>query len=166
MDKTPNLTPIICASKTNGRNLVKGSVFVFESPVYPGTTEEVCIPIIEEVSGLTFGEDFKVGYSPERINPGDRVNTLTKIIKVVSGSDEEALRVISDLYGSIIEAGVFEAESIRVAEAAKVIENSQRDINIAFRSELSMVFNKLGNKTKGVVEAAGSRWTFLPFTPG
>jgi len=166
MDKTPNLTPIISASKTIGRNLVKGSVIVFESTVYPGTTEEVCIPIIEEVSGLTFGEDFKVGYSPERINPGDRVNTLTKIIKVVSGSDEEALRVISDLYGSIIEAGVFEAESIRVAEAAKVIENSQRDINIAFMNELSMVFNKMGINTKAVLEAAGTKWNFLPFTPG
>src|SRR5699024_7927273 len=166
MDKTPNLTPIISASKTIGRNLVKGSVIVFESTVYPGTTEEVCIPIIEEVSGLTFGEDFKVGYSPERINPVERVNTLTKIIKVVSGSDGEALRVISDLYGSIIEAGVFEAESIRVAEAAKVIENSQRDINIAFMNELSMVFNKMGINTKAVLEAAGTKWNFLPFTPG
>src|SRR5690625_155549 len=166
MDKTPNLAPIISASKTIGRNLVKGSIVVFESTVYPGTTEEVCIPIIEEESGLTFGEDFKVGYSPERINPGDKVNTLTKITKVVSGSDEEALRIISDLYASIIEAGVFEAESIRVAEAAKVIENSQRDINIAFMNELSMVFNKMGINTKVVLEAARTKWNFLPFTPG
>src|SRR5690625_1348008 len=166
MDKTPNLAPIISASKTIGRNLVKGSIVVFESTVYPGTTEEVCIPIIEEESGLTFGEDFKVGYSPERINPGDKVNTLTKITKVVSGSDEEALRIISDLYASIIEAGVFEAESIRVAEAAKVIENSQRDINIAFMNELSMVFNKMGINTKAVLEAARTKWNFLPFTPG
>lgn len=166
LDKTPNLAPIINASETIGRNLVKGSIIVFESTVYPGTTEEVCIPIIEKVSGLTFGKDFKVGYSPERINPGDKVNTLTKITKVVSGSDNEALRIISDLYASIIEAGVFEAESIRVAEAAKVIENSQRDINIAFMNELSMVFNKMGINTKAVLEAARTKWNFLPFTPG
>src|SRR5690625_186847 len=165
-DKTPNLAPIISASRSIGRNIQKGSVVVYESTVYPGTTEEICIPIIEEESGLTFGEDFKVGYSPERINPGDKVNTLTKITKVVSGSDDEALQVISDLYGSIIEAGVFEAESIRVAEAAKVIENSQRDINIAFMNELSMVFNKMGINTSAVLEAARTKWNFLPFTPG
>src|SRR5690625_449955 len=165
-DKTPNLAPIISASRSIGRNIQKGSVVVYESTVYPGTTEEICIPIIEEESGLTFGEDFKVGYSPERINPGDKVNTLTKITKVVSGSDDEALRIISDLYASIIEAGVFEAESIRVAEAAKVIENSQRDINIAFMNELSMVFNKMVINTIAVLEAARTKWNFLPFTPG
>lgn len=165
-DKTPNLTPIISASKTVGRNLTKGSVVVFESTVYPGTTEEICIPILEEQSGLTFGVDFKVGYSPERINPGDKVNTLTKITKVVSGSDDQSLRVISNVYDSIIEAGVHEAESIRVAEAAKVIENSQRDINIAFMNELSMVFNKMGINTKAVLKAAGTKWNFLNFTPG
>ncbi|MFA1821459.1 nucleotide sugar dehydrogenase [Virgibacillus oceani] len=166
IDKTPNLEPVIGASETVGRNLTKGSIVVYESTVYPGTTEEVCIPILEEVSGLSFGDDFKVGYSPERINPGDKVNTLTKIIKIVSGSDEEALREISDVYGSIIEAGVHEAESIKVAEAAKVIENSQRDINIAFMNELSMVFNKMDINTNAVLEAAGTKWNFLKFTPG
>lgn len=166
MDKTPNLEPVIGASETVGRNLTKDSIVVYESTVYPGTTEEICIPVLEKESGLTFGEDFKVGYSPERINPGDKVNTLTKIIKIVSGSDEEALREISDVYGSIIEAGVHEAESIKVAEAAKVIENSQRDINIAFMNELSMVFNKMDINTKAVLEAAGTKWNFLKFTPG
>ncbi|WP_421381553.1 nucleotide sugar dehydrogenase [Bacillus salacetis] len=165
-DKTPDLTPVIGASETVGRNLTKGSIVVFESTVYPGTTEEICIPILEKESGLTYGEDFKVGYSPERINPGDKVNTLTKIIKIVSGSDETALGVISDVYGSIIEAGVYQAESIKVAEAAKVIENSQRDINIAFMNELAMVFNKMDIDTKAVLEAAGTKWNFLKFTPG
>ncbi|HLR81389.1 MAG TPA: nucleotide sugar dehydrogenase [Bacillota bacterium] len=165
-DKTPNLEPIISASKTVGRNLTKGSIVVYESTVYPGTTEEICIPILEEESELQFGTDFKVGYSPERINPGDKVNTLTKITKVVSGSDEEALQQISKLYGSIIEAGVHEAESIKVAEASKVIENSQRDINIAFMNELSMVFNKMDIDTKAVLEAANTKWNFLNFTPG
>ncbi|WP_060678176.1 nucleotide sugar dehydrogenase [Virgibacillus halodenitrificans] len=165
-DKTPNLDPVIGASKTVGRNLTKGSIVVYESTVYPGTTEEICIPILEEESGLTYGKDFKVGYSPERINPGDKVNTLTKIVKIVSGSDEEALKEISHVYGSIIEAGIHEAESIKVAEAAKVIENSQRDINIAFMNELSMVFNKMDINTKAVLEAAGTKWNFLNFTPG
>lgn len=165
-DKTPNLYPIISASETIGRNLVKGSIVVYESTVYPGTTEEICIPILEKESGLKFGRDFKVGYSPERINPGDTTNTLTKITKVVSGSDKEALREISNVYSSIIEAGVFEAESIKVAEAAKVIENSQRDINIAFMNELSMVFNKMEINTKAVLEAANTKWNFLNFTPG
>lgn len=165
-DKTPNLAPIISASETIGRNLTKGSIVVYESTVYPGTTEEICIPILEKTSGLTFGEDFKVGYSPERINPGDKKNTLTKIVKIVSGSDEEALREVSDVYAHIIEAGVYEAESIKVAEAAKVIENSQRDINIAFMNELSIVFNKMDINTKAVLEAAGTKWNFLPFTPG
>lgn len=166
LDKTPNLEPVIGASRTVGRNLSVGDIVVYESTVYPGTTEEICIPILEEESGLTFGKDFKVGYSPERINPGDKVNTLTKIKKVVSGSDEEALKEISALYGSIIEAGVFEAESIKVAEAAKVIENSQRDINIAFMNELSIVFNKMDIPTKAVLEAASTKWNFLKLTPG
>src|SRR5690625_3128464 len=165
-DKTPNLTPIIKASETIGENLTKGSIVVYESTVYPGTTEEICLPILEEKSGLKLGEDFKLGYSPERINPGDKVNTLTKIVKVVSGSDEEALREISNLYGSIIEAGIHEAESIKVAEAAKVIENSQRDINIVFMNDLSMVFNKMNINTKAVLEAANTKWNFLKFTPG
>lgn len=166
IDKTPNLAPVTGASVTVGRNLTKGSIVVYESTVYPGTTEEICIPILEKESGLKYGEDFKVGYSPERINPGDKVNTLTKIMKIVSGSDEEALKEISAVYDSIIEAGVFEAESIKVAEAAKVIENSQRDINIAFMNELSMVFNRMGINTNAVLEAAGTKWNFLKFTPG
>src|SRR5690625_3070044 len=166
LDKTPNLAPIISASKTIGRNLTKGSIVVYESTVYPGTTEEVCIPILEEESGLTFGEDFKVGYSPERINPGDKVNTLTKIVKVVSGSDEDALRVISDVYATVITAGIYEAESIKVAEAAKVIENSQRGIYFAFMNELSIVFNMMDIPTKAVLEAASTKWNFLNFTPG
>lgn len=166
LDKTPNLTPIIKASETIGENLTKGSIVVYESTVYPGTTEEICLPILEEKSGLSLGEDFKLGYSPERINPGDKVNTLTKIVKVVSGSDAEALEEISQLYGSIIEAGIHKAESIKVAEAAKVIENSQRDINIAFMNELSMVFNKMNINTKAVLEAASTKWNFLKFTPG
>lgn len=165
-DKTPDLTPVIGASKTVGRNLTKGSIVVFESTVYPGTTEEVCIPILEQESGLKFGLDFKVGYSPERINPGDKINTLTKIIKVVSGSDQESLEIVSNVYESIIEAGVHRAESIKVAEASKVIENSQRDINIAFMNELSMVFNKMNIDTKAVLAAAGTKWNFLKFTPG
>ncbi len=165
-DKTPDLSPIIGASKTIGRNLTKGSIVVYESTVYPGTTEEVCIPILEEESGLKFNIDFKVGYSPERINPGDKINTLTKIKKVVSGSDENALEVISKVYESIIEAGTHKAESIKVAEASKVIENAQRDINIAFMNELSMVFNRMGIDTKSVLEAAGTKWNFLKFTPG
>src|SRR5690625_4621356 len=165
-DKTPNLYPIISASETIGRNLVKGSIVVYESTVYPGTTEEICVPILEKESGLVFGKDFKVGYSPERINPGDKVNTLTKIIKIVSGSDADALKEIAQVYDYIIEAGVHQAESIKVAEAAKVIENSQRDINIAFMNELSMVFNKMNINTKAVLEAAGTKWNFLNFTPG
>ena len=165
-DKTPNLTPVIEASKTVGRNLSRNSIVVFESTVYPGTTEEICIPIIEKESGLKFGVDFKVGYSPERINPGDKINTLTKIVKVVSGSDQYSLEVISSVYEAIIEAGIHRAESIKVAEASKVIENSQRDINIAFMNELSMVFNKMNIDTKAVLEAAGTKWNFLKFSPG
>lgn len=165
-DKTPNLSPIIGASKTVARNLTKGSIIVFESTVYPGTTEEICIPIIEEYSGLKFDKDFKVGYSPERINPGDKVNTLTKIVKVVSGSDKESLETISSVYDEILEAGVHKAPSIKVAEASKVIENAQRDINIAFMNELSMVFNKMDINTNDVLEAAGTKWNFLNFKPG
>src|SRR5690625_5436544 len=154
-DKTPNLAPIISASESVGRQLTPGSIVVYESTVYPGTTEEICIPILEQESGLVFGKDFKVGYSPERINPGDKVNTLTKITKVVSGSDDESLQEIADVYSAIIEAGVYEAESIRVAEAAKVIENSQRDINIAFMNELSMVFNKMEINTRSEERRVG-----------
>ncbi|PAB59395.1 nucleotide sugar dehydrogenase [Anaeromicrobium sediminis] len=166
IDKTPDLTPVICASKTIGRNLVKGSIVVYESTVYPGVTEDICVPILEEKSGLKCGVDFKVGYSPERINPGDKVNTLEKIVKVVSGMDEESLDIIAKTYELVIEAGVHRAESIKVAEASKVIENSQRDINIAFMNELSIVFNKMGIDTKAVLEAAGTKWNFLKFTPG
>lgn len=165
-DKTPNLTPIIGASEMIGRNLTKGSIVVYESTVYPGTTEEVCVPLLEKVSGLSFGKEFTVGYSPERINPGDKVNTLTKITKVVSGSDDETLEEVAKVYEHIIEAGVHRAETIKVAEAAKVIENSQRDINIAFMNELSIVFNKMDINTKAVLEAAGTKWNFLNFTPG
>lgn len=165
-DKTPDLTPVVNASKTVGRNLKKGSIVVYESTVYPGTTEEICIPILEKESGLTFGVDFTVGYSPERINPGDKINTLTKIVKIVSGSDNDTLEKIAKVYGSIIEAGVYKAESIKVAEAAKVIENSQRDINIAFMNELSMIFNMMEIDTKSVLEAASTKWNFLNFKPG
>src|SRR5690606_20299425 len=165
-DKTPNLNPVISASETVGRNLTKGSIVVYESTVYPGVTEEICIPILEEESGLICGEDFKVGYSPERINPGDKVHRLETIVKVVSGMDEESLEIIAKVYELVIEAGVHRAESIKVAEAAKVIENSQRDINIAFMNELSLIFNELGIDTKAVLEAAGTKWNFLNFTPG
>jgi len=165
-DKTPNLKPIIEASKTVGRNLTQGSIVVYESTVYPGVTEEICMPILEKESGLKCGVDFKVGYSPERINPGDKVHRLETIVKVVSGMDEESLEIIAKVYELVVKAGVYKAESIKVAEAAKVIENSQRDINIAFMNELSIIFNKLGIDTKAVLEAAGTKWNFLKFTPG
>lgn len=165
-DKTPDLRPIIGASQILGRNLKPGSIVVYESTVYPGVTEEVCVPILEEFSGLKCGKDFKVGYSPERINPGDKVHTVTKITKIVSGMDSETLERIAETYGLIIEAGVYKAESIKVAEAAKVIENSQRDINIAFMNELSIIFNRLGIDTQAVLKAAGTKWNFLNFTPG
>lgn len=165
-DKSPDLRPVIGASKTLGRNLTKGSIVVYESTVYPGVTEDICIPILEEESGLKCGVDFKVGYSPERINPGDKVHRLETIVKVVSGMDEESLEEIAKIYEMVIEAGVHRAESIKVAEAAKVIENSQRDINIAFMNELSIIFNKLGIDTKAVLEAASTKWNFLKFTPG
>ncbi len=166
MDKTPNLNPVEDASKIVGKYLKIGDYVVYESTVYPGTTEEICIPILEEQSKLELNLDYKVGYSPERINPGDKVNTLTNIIKVVSGSDNEALECISNVYSSIIDAGVHKAESIKVAEACKVIENSQRDINIAFMNELAIVFNKMEIDTKAVLEAARSKWNFLDFKPG
>lgn len=165
-DKTPDLKPVLGASEIVGRNLSKGSIVVFESTVYPGVTEEVCVPILEKNSGLKCGIDFKVGYSPERINPGDKVHTVTKITKIVSGMDKESLEEIANVYGIIVEAGVYKAESIKVAEAAKVIENSQRDINIAFMNELSIIFNKLGIDTNAVLKAAGTKWNFLNFTPG
>lgn len=165
-DHTPDLRPVESASRTVGRNLTKGSIVVFESTVYPGVTEEICIPILEKESGLKCGEDFKVGYSPERINPGDKVHRLETIIKVVSGMDEESLENIAKVYELVVDAGIHKAESIKVAEAAKVIENSQRDINIAFMNELSIIFNKMDIDTKAVLEAAGTKWNFLKFTPG
>lgn len=164
--KMPNLKPVICASEIIGRNLTKGSIVVYESTVYPGVTEDICVPILEKQSGLRYGVDFKVGYSPERINPGDKVNRLETIVKIVSGMDDESLETIAKTYELIIEAGVYRAESIKVAEAAKVIENSQRDINIAFMNELSMVFNKMNIDTKAVLKAAGTKWNFLNFSPG
>ena len=165
-DKVPDLSPVIGASEVLGRNLTKGSVVVYESTVYPGVTEDICVPILEKESGLKCGTDFKVGYSPERINPGDKKHRLENIVKIVSGMDDEALETIANVYGLVIEAGVYRAESIKVAEAAKVIENSQRDINIAFVNELSMIFNKMGIDTKAVLKAAGTKWNFLSFEPG
>ena len=165
-DKTPDLTPVIKASETVGRNLVKGSIIVYESTVYPGVTEEICVPILESKSGLKCGIDFKVGYSPERINPGDKLHKLDTITKVVSGMDEETADVVAKIYELVVSAGVYKAGSIKIAEAAKVIENSQRDINIAFMNELSIIFNKLGIDTKAVLEAANTKWNFLDFKPG
>lgn len=165
-DKTPDLSPVEGASRTLGKNLTKGSVVVYESTVYPGVTEDVCVPILEAESGLKCGVDFKVGYSPERINPGDKVHRLETITKIVSGMDEETLDTVAKVYELVVEAGVHRAESIKVAEAAKVIENSQRDINIAFMNELSIIFNKMGIDTKAVLEAAGTKWNFLKFSPG
>lgn len=165
-DKTPNLNPLKGATRTVGRNLTKGSVVVYESTVYPGVTEEVCIPILEEESNMKCGQDFKVGYSPERINPGDKKHRLENIVKIVSAVDDESLDIISKVYELVVEVGVHKAESIKVAEAAKVIENSQRDINIAFMNELSIIFNKLDIDTKAVLEAARTKWNFLNFTPG
>ena len=165
-DHTPDLTPVEGASTILGRNLTKGSVVVFESTVYPGVTEEVCVPILERESGLKCGVDFKIGYSPERINPGDKVHRLNTITKIVSGMDAETLDCVASVYELVVDAGVHRAESIKVAEAAKVIENSQRDINIAFMNELSIIFNKMGIDTKAVLEAAGTKWNFLKFYPG
>lgn len=165
-DHTPDLTPVEGASRILGQNLTKGSVVVFESTVYPGVTEDICVPILEKESGLKCGVDFKIGYSPERINPGDKVHRLETIVKIVSGMDEETLDTIAKVYELVVEAGVYRAQSIKVAEAAKVIENSQRDINIAFMNELSIIFNKMGIDTKSVLEAAGTKWNFLKFYPG
>ena len=165
-DHTPDLAPVEKASRMIGRNLVPGSIVVFESTVYPGVTEEICIPALEEASGLECGRDFRVGYSPERINPGDKVHRLENIRKIVSGTDAETLEEVARVYGLVVEAGVHRAPSIMVAEAAKVIENSQRDINIAFMNELSIIFNRMGIDTRSVLEAAGTKWNFLRFTPG
>ncbi len=165
-DHTPNLSPVESASRILGKNLTKGSVIVYESTVYPGVTEEVCKPILEKESGLVCGSDFKIGYSPERINPGDKVHRLESITKIVSGMDEETLEIIAKVYELVVKAGVHRVDSIKVAEAAKVIENSQRDINIAFMNELSIIFNKMGIDTKSVLEAAGTKWNFLRFQPG
>lgn len=165
-DHTPDLAPVEKASRMIGRNLVPGSIVVFESTVYPGVTEEICIPALEDSSGLECGRDFRVGYSPERINPGDKVHRLENIRKIVSGTDAETLEEVARVYGLVVEAGVHRAPSIMVAEAAKVIENSQRDINIAFMNELSIIFNRMGIDTRSVLEAAGTKWNFLRFTPG
>lgn len=165
-DKTPDLNPVVGASEIVGRNLVKGSIVVYESTVYPGVTEDICIPVLEKESGLKCGVDFKVGYSPERINPGDKVNTLEKIIKIVSSIDKESLDEIGKLYELIIEAGVHKASTIKVAEAAKVVENSQRDINIAFMNELAIVFDRMGIDTNEVIAAMNTKWNALRFYPG
>lgn len=165
-DKRPDLNPVTEASRMVGRNLSKGSVVVYESTVYPGVTEEICIPILEETSHLRCGIDFKVGYSPERINPGDQVNTLENITKIVSGMDEAALAIIAGIYEIIISAGIHRVSTIKVAEATKVVENSQRDINIAFMNELAMIFDRMDIDTKEVVEAMNTKWNALGFYPG
>jgi UDP-N-acetyl-D-galactosamine dehydrogenase len=164
--KKPDLTPLLKASESIGKVLKKGDIVIYESTVYPGATEEDCVPVLEQFSGLTFNEDFYCGYSPERINPGDKEHTVTKILKVTSGSTPEIGQRVNELYASVITAGTHLAPSIKVAEAAKVIENSQRDINIAFVNELSMIFNRLNIDTNAVLEAAGTKWNFLPFRPG
>lgn len=165
-NKRPDLTPLIKASQTVGKVLKRGDIVIYESTVYPGATEEDCVPVLEQVSGLKFNVDFFCGYSPERINPGDKTHTVTKILKVTSGSTPEVAEKVDALYRSIITAGTHKASSIKVAEAAKVIENSQRDINIAFINELSIIFSRLGIDTQEVLEAAGTKWNFLPFRPG
>ena len=165
-DKEPDLTPLIKACNSLGVTLGKGNIVVFESTVFPGCTEEVCVPILEKVSGLKYNVDFKVGYSPERINPGDKKNTLTSITKIASGSDHDSAQEIYHVYNHIIKAGIHLAPTIKVAEAAKVIENAQRDVNIAFMNELSTLFNELGINTQDVLKAAGTKWNFLNFFPG
>ncbi len=162
----PDFTPLIGASQTAGKHMKRGTTIVFESTVYPGATEEVCVPVIEKHSGMKWKTDFNVGYSPERINPGDKEHTFTKILKVVAGDSPETLERVARLYGSVVVAGVHKASSIKVAEAAKVIENSQRDINIAFMNELAIIFDRLGIDTAEVLAAAGTKWNFLPFRPG
>ena len=162
----PDLTPLLRASETIGKVIDKGDYVIYESTVYPGCTEEDCLPIVERLSGLKLGTDFKAGYSPERINPGDRARTIDKILKIVSGSDAEALEVVAAVYGEIITAGVYKATTIKVAEAAKVIENTQRDLNIALMNELAIIFDRMGIDTKAVIDAAGTKWNFLKFQPG
>lgn len=162
----PDFSPLVGSSTTVGRNLKQGAIVVYESTVYPGATEEVCIPILENESGKTWKKDFFVGYSPERINPGDKERTVTKIVKVVSGDTPETLEKVKEIYGSVITAGVYAASNIKVAEAAKVIENTQRDLNIALMNELSIIFDKIGIDTLEVLQAAGTKWNFLPFRPG
>ncbi len=164
--KTPDLGPVIRACAIVGRAMTKGSIVVFESTVYPGVTEQVCVPILEKESGLAFGSGFSVGYSPERINPGDRVHTLENVVKIVSGSDAHTRGLLAKMYGAVVKAGIHEASSIRVAEAAKVIENTQRDLNIALMNELAVIFHNLGIDTLEVLKAAGTKWNFLPFRPG
>lgn len=168
IDKTkhPDLRHIVSASEVVGRNMKSDSIVVYESTVYPGVTEEICVPVLEKVSGMKCGKDFKIGYSPERINPGDKEHTLAKIVKVVAGQDEETLNEIAEVYELVVDAGIYKAESIKVAEAAKVIENTQRDLNIALMNELAVIFNRLNIDTKAVLEAAGTKWNFLKFTPG
>lgn len=162
----PDLTPVVKASESVGKALKKGDIVVYESTVYPGVTEDICVPILERVSGLKCGIDFTVGYSPERINPGDKEHTFTKIKKVVSGQDAATLEIVADVYGSVVTAGVYKAASIKVAEAAKVIENTQRDLNIALMNELALIFDRMGIDTLDVLEAAGTKWNFLKFKPG
>ena len=165
-DKTPDLAPVVSASSVIGKNLSKGSIVVFESTVYPGVTEDICVPILQQESGLICGQDFKVGYSPERINPGDKVHRLENIKKIVAGMDEETLETVTAVYELIIQAGVYKAPSIKVAEAAKLAENAQRDINIAFMNELSMVFDRMNINTKEVIDAMNTKWNALGFHPG
>ena len=162
----PDFSPLISSSTTVGKCMKKGAVVVYESTVYPGATEDICIPLLEQHSGMKWKQDFHVGYSPERVNPGDKERTITKIVKVVSGDDDNTLKVVGDLYESVITAGVHRASSIKVAEAAKVIENTQRDLNIALMNELAIIFDKLGIDTLEVLQAAGTKWNFLPFRPG
>ena len=166
LDNRPDLTPVVSATETVGHALKKGDVVVYESTVYPGVTEDLCGPILARVSGLRQGVDFKLGYSPERINPGDKQHTLEKVTKVVSGEDAQTLERVAHVYGSVIGAGVFRAASVKVAEAAKVIENTQRDLNIALMNELALIFDRLGIRTRDVLAAAGTKWNFLPFSPG
>lgn len=164
--KQPDLRPMLSASETVGRALKKGDIVVYESTVYPGVTEDECVPILEKISGLVSGKDFTVGYSPERINPGDKEHTFTKITKVVSGQDAETLEIVADVYGSVVTAGIHRAPSIKAAEASKVIENTQRDLNIALMNELAIIFDRIGVDTRAVLDAAGTKWNFLNFSPG
>jgi len=164
--RNPDLSPLCGASEIVGKQMPRGACVVFESTVFPGATEDVCVPILEQKSGLSFGTDFTVGYSPERINPGDKVHTLEKITKIVSGSDQQTTRLLAGVYGKVVKAGIHAASSIKVAEAAKVIENTQRDLNIALMNELAMIFDRIGISTREVLKAAGTKWNFLKFTPG